>query len=148
MLKLQTPACSFVTFHCRRSGLPFALRQLKVLEIDAMPLQEMHSGSFALLSNRVNELKLPTICTSPKESATNARSVMDGRAGTRRCTEASAACGQAQGQTGLPTSAKCSYREDVLWFMLGVLSLHPYLQPEKTSLLFILMAPLKDSKEL
>lgn len=36
-----------------------------------MPLQEMHSGSFALLSNRVNELKLPTICSSPKESATD-----------------------------------------------------------------------------
>lgn len=38
----------------------------------------------------------------------------------------------------------------VLWFMLGVLPLHPYLQPEKTSLLFTpcrLMAPLKDSKK-
>lgn len=74
MLALQTAACSLVTFLCRRSGL----RQLKVLEIDALPLQEMHSGSFALLSNRVNELKLPTICSSPKESATDKRSLCNG----------------------------------------------------------------------
>lgn len=76
---------------------------------------------------------------------------MDGGAGTRRCTEASAVCGRAQAQTGLLTSAKLLQRGCVLWFMLGVLSLQPYLQPQKTSLLFILcrlMAPLKDSKAL
>lgn len=73
---------------------------------------------------------------------------MDGGAGTRRCTEAAAACGRAQGQTGLLTWAKPSQRGCVLWFML---SPHPYLQPQKTSLLFILcrlMAPLKDSEAL
>lgn len=61
------------------AGLPFALRQFKVLENrGAASLQEMHSGSFALLSNRVNELNLPTICSSPKESATDKRSLCNG----------------------------------------------------------------------
>lgn len=44
----------------------------------AASLQEMHSGSFALLSNRVNEPDLPTICSSPKESATDKRSLCNG----------------------------------------------------------------------
>lgn len=44
----------------------------------AASLQEMRNGSFAVLSNRVNELNLPTICSSPKESATYKRWLCNG----------------------------------------------------------------------
>lgn len=122
MLNLQPAVCSwaqtgFVTFHCRRPGLPFVLRQLIVLEIDALLLPRSRKFTMGVLLCYLIELmswiSQQSVVLLRNLPQTSAHSVMDGRAERRLCTEASAACGRAQWQMGLLTSAERPYREDV-----------------------------------
>lgn len=71
----------FVTFPLQKIRAPICAQSIKSAgnrRVAAASLQEMHNGSFALLSNRVNELKLPTICSPPKESARDEHSLCNG----------------------------------------------------------------------
>lgn len=104
----------FVTFPLQKIRAPICAQSIKSAgnrRVAAASLQEMHNGSFALLSNRVNELKLPTICSPPKESARDEHSLCNGwTCRSAALQELLQRVVELSGRRAPPTSAKHSHR--------------------------------------
>lgn len=128
MLNLRPGLCrsaqpGSASFHCRRPGLPFVLRQFKVLEIDVLPLPRSRKCTMGVLLCYLIELmswiSQHSVVLFRNRPQTSAPSLMEGRAERQLRAEAFAACGRAQWQMGPLTSAKRSSREDVCCGLAG-----------------------------